>query len=427
MLNTGTTTVPKVLVSKGPNKGTKQQYQPDKGKLPGCIPEPSFVANPNHRKKVLTGELHDIAKKNVAERLTMTKMDCTRIGKNFGYMITTLNKRPEEEWRHAADAILEHHFDNHIYCGAWCPRKRMTVVQLAASGRYYRNKADASHQPLYDMLKKVVDRFTTMERLRECAHGMDTQINESFNNTTSWFAPKNKVYCGLQSLENQLSMAIGIGSLGLERYFHRLFILLSISMKPNITHFLTFKELLQTKRHNKNELTSTKKNCIKVKMDVLKEHKEIARQEHRKQQGASYQPGQNMDANRADGYTEQDLLTLIEQAKKRPRHNSNNNKATCPFCNLKGHTTTRSSKCLLHSSKNNKKHEPTPGVPIVAKAPPDPPEDETAALNAYKCDALSAFQLNNAASASSNDTFVDAATWSSDDDSDKDVRPRGVL
>jgi hypothetical protein len=85
MLNTGTTTVPKVFVSKGPNKGKKQQDRPDKGKLPRQIPEPRFVADPNHRKKVLTGKLHDLAKKQVVERFTMTKMDCTRIGKNFGY------------------------------------------------------------------------------------------------------------------------------------------------------------------------------------------------------------------------------------------------------------------------------------------------------------------------------------------------------
>jgi hypothetical protein len=65
---------------------------------------------------------------------------------------------------------------------------------------------------LYEELNKIYSRFMTMERLEEVGHGYDTQINESYNNTASWFAPKNKVYCGSQSLKNRLSVAIGINS-----------------------------------------------------------------------------------------------------------------------------------------------------------------------------------------------------------------------
>jgi hypothetical protein len=67
---------------------------------------------------------------------------------------------------------------------------------------------------LFEKLQPIVEHFVTVERLTEVAHGMDTQVNESFNNTFSWLAPKNKVYCGSQSLRNRLCIGMGINALG---------------------------------------------------------------------------------------------------------------------------------------------------------------------------------------------------------------------
>jgi hypothetical protein len=194
MLNNNTNKVPMVPPTRGPNKGTKLQPRPDKGSLPGHIPEPLFVADPNHRRKVLTGELYQLSLGKVAEKQKMTRMDAARLGKGFGFMIRSLPRKEESKYVSCGLAVLEHHFDNHIHCGPWCPRLRLSLAQREASGRYYRNKKDDAK--LYAILKEKVDRFVTLDRLKEVAHGMDTQPNESFNNTVSWFAPKNKVYCG---------------------------------------------------------------------------------------------------------------------------------------------------------------------------------------------------------------------------------------
>jgi hypothetical protein len=140
MKNNNTTVIPKVAVTRGPNKGVKFQDRPDRGRLPGDIPEPLFVADPNHRKKVYTGDLITLQRAKVAERFTMTSMDVTRLGKNFGYMVRSLKRRPESEWEDAAKAVLEHHFDEHTYCGQWCPRVRMTQQQRDSGQRYYRSK-----------------------------------------------------------------------------------------------------------------------------------------------------------------------------------------------------------------------------------------------------------------------------------------------
>jgi hypothetical protein len=92
MKNNNTDVLPKVAISKGKNKG-KLQDRSDKGKLPAHVPEPVFVADPNHRRKGLTGELNKLDMSKVDEKFTTTKMDSTRIGKNFGYMARTLKDR----------------------------------------------------------------------------------------------------------------------------------------------------------------------------------------------------------------------------------------------------------------------------------------------------------------------------------------------
>jgi hypothetical protein len=105
-----------IPISKGPNKG-KLQKRPDKGKLPAHVPEPIFVADPNHCRKGLTGQLIKLDASNAKERVTMPRMDSAHIGKNFGYMARTLKDRPQSEYVDAAKACLEHHFDCHSYCG----------------------------------------------------------------------------------------------------------------------------------------------------------------------------------------------------------------------------------------------------------------------------------------------------------------------
>jgi hypothetical protein len=105
MMNNNTTVIPLVPKSKGINKG-ELQPRANNGKLPADVPEPMFVADPNHRRKGLTGELIklDMSRKDI--KLTMTRMDSTRIGKNFGYMARTLKQRPEEEFEGAAASVL---------------------------------------------------------------------------------------------------------------------------------------------------------------------------------------------------------------------------------------------------------------------------------------------------------------------------------
>jgi hypothetical protein len=350
MKNNNTTQVPKVPISKGKNKG-KLQDRPDKGRLNGLVPEPLFVADPNHRRKVLTGELVQLADEVVAKKETMTKMDSTRIGKNFGYFIRALPRMEEDEYIDAARAVIEHHFDDHKYCGNWCPRRGMTPEQLNASERYYRNKNNESNAKLYNTLSDKLARFITLDRLQEVVHGMDSQVNESLNNTISWLAPKNKVYCASWSLTNRIGIAVGINSLGMVDYFGRLFKALGIIMTPNIKHFLEVREKSRKNRLQAIKTRDKKKLCNAKKHLALKEHTEIARKERARHDG-TYKRGMNMSC--VDGYTADDL-------DQRPKKKRNTN-IQCKLCGRKGHSTARSKQCLHYNGGG-----PT-NVPPVATA-----------------------------------------------------------
>jgi hypothetical protein len=275
--------LPKVAKKHGINKGDLQD-RPDKGKLPRNVPEPLFVADPNHRRKGLTGELIKLDKSRVQLKLTMTRMDSTRIGKNFGYMARQLrNLQDESMYEDAAKAVLEHHFDNHIYCGAWCRRKDESEEQRKLSKKYYRDKDES--QQLYDLLQSKLERFITLDRLREIAHGMDTNMNEAFNNVCTWFSPKNKVFCGPGSLSNRICFAVSINSVGVDVFLSRLYPCLGIEVTPNVTHFLNLKEKNRFKRLANIRTREAKVNKNKAKHVKLAADTRIAKLEaHTKEQ-----------------------------------------------------------------------------------------------------------------------------------------------
>jgi len=131
MKNNSTTDVPKMT-----NRAGNVVPWPDKGGIPGCMPEPGFLADPNHRQKTLANELCALEKlgkqpdkKDPKKKwnMTMTKMDVLRVSKNFAFMGKTLkNKTTDEDMSKSYEAVIEHHFDNHEHCGKWCRRRSQT-------------------------------------------------------------------------------------------------------------------------------------------------------------------------------------------------------------------------------------------------------------------------------------------------------------
>ena len=287
MANNNSNVVPTII-----NSGGNEVVRPDYGEVPAYMPEPTFLADPGHRKKTLKGVLYKLEQQKKADKKTMTKCDCVRISTNFAYMTRTLPGVDESEWVDRGKAVLEHHFDNHEFCGSFCTRKDMSDADRAATTKYYRNKE--KDKELYKLLHEAIARFVALDALREVGHGMDTLVNESLNNSIAWLAPKNKTYSMSHSLLNRISVAIAINALGIYGFFQRLFQLLHIDMTPDVAHYLKQVDAPRTYRINKSQETKQKRRRQEKFHDKLMEHTEKAKKERCKREGAVYQPGIGM-------------------------------------------------------------------------------------------------------------------------------------
>ena len=384
MLNHNTTTAPKIVNSKG-NVVTR----PDHGSIPRHMPEPEFVADPNHRRKTLAGVLYALSAlgKTPPEQqkptkdgrtkpwnMTMTRMDCRRLSKNFAFMARTLkHKKTDAEILDAGKAVLEHHFDNHQYCGGWCHRKQQQQEELLRGNsndedkdddddaaappkkkkkkkQYYRDKTKDAK--LYAKLQSLMRRFLTLEALQEVAHNMDTCANESFNNTISWLAPKNKVYSGTCSLQNRISIAIGISTLGTLAFFHRLFDKMGIQMTPDVHHYLRVVGNNRKKRLDKTKTKAYKNKRKAHEFERLKKETVEATIARDKRDG-TYKSGIGMTG----GYDEE--AAEDDGAKKPAAAVAAVGLKKCTSCGGTDHQRTTSRRCKNYVPRQNNKKQKT--------------------------------------------------------------------
>eukprot|EP00957_Ditylum_brightwellii_P020302 1532318-Ditylum_brightwellii.AAC.1 len=114
---------------------------------------------------------------------------------------------------------LEHLFDNHEFCGAWCKRKR-ELVQLT-NGKtlhedrqtvYYRCKENDA--ALYALVKNADATFQCKEVLMQSMHTYFTQLNEWMNLAIAKYAPKRKMFSWSMLLWNCVSIVIGVQNMG---------------------------------------------------------------------------------------------------------------------------------------------------------------------------------------------------------------------
>jgi len=321
-------------------KNGNEVPRPDKGELPADMKEPTFLADPSHRKKSLKNIIYTLISKTKEHRLGCSKMDAIHIGTNFAHMSRSLPNKPESEFVDAGKAVIEHHFDCHAYCSDWCRRKPLTDDQRQASTKFYRCKT--KDKKLYEWLQEKLARFLTLDALKEVGHGMDALVNESFNNTAAWLAPKNKVYSGSLSLRNRIDVAIIITTLGLKVFYERILQGFGIPITEDIKHFVNIINNKRDKRIAKTKTNDAKKARQLKFHEKLKAHTEDAAKNHAKADG-TYQPGIGMDG----GYVEGDFTN--NNKRKRTPAASNE----CPLCHLKGHKTRRSKKCKYNKENPN--------------------------------------------------------------------------
>jgi hypothetical protein len=173
------------------------------------------------------------------------------------------------------------------------------------------------------------------------AHGMDTNVNEAFNQVCTWFAPKNKVFAGSGSLHNRLAIAVGINSMGYNDFFSKLFAKLGITMTINVAHYLRIKEDNRVKRIAKTRTKEAKLSKNANKRAKLMADTKIAKTEFLRREGA-YKKGMNID----DPYSKvaaEDARKPAARAKKRTTNTAASK--FCEYCGKKGHATNKHKKC----------------------------------------------------------------------------------
>jgi len=258
------------------------------------------------------------------------------------WLASSLKDAPSGDYVNKGKAALEHHFDNHNHCGDWCPRKNKTQAERDATKKRCRCKnKDAK---LCVLLEEMLLNYVAFERLSDVAHGMDTNCCEAFNNFMTWFAPKNKVYCGSRSLWNRVGLCIGIASLGCQACFQRLLKSLGIAMTPNVFNFLSAKDRSRSKRLELAKEKDSKKKRNKRKCGKLVEHTTIARKERARRDG--YKSGMNLETiDVGPG------VVASTDAQPKPRAKHPVNVCLHPFCQKRGHKTTKSKHCLANPDR----------------------------------------------------------------------------
>ena len=255
-----------------------------KGKLPDHIPEPKWLADPSHRTRVVARAIFALVK------LKLKKSDCRsidahRFKRYFGYMLKQSRHGTLEEMLIRSRAVLEHLFNNHEFCDPkWCvplrrrkkpndenstmngslfPNESLPDDVEGTSSRvtFYRSKIE--DKVLYDQMKGAYQPYITPERCMESLHCHDTQLNEALNSLVAKYAPKNRSYGTTMSLNNRISIVIGIHNLGHYRYWKNVFELICLSMASDQCENL--------KRNDRKKLMKRKYECRK---DVKKKEGE---------------------------------------------------------------------------------------------------------------------------------------------------------
>ena len=91
-------------------------------------------------------------------------------------------------------APLDHLFDDHKHCDSrWCHKKRREDIPKQCNEvDSERNKKDDAE--LYAKLCELHALYITEDRITQCKHEFDTQVNEGMNTYVAKYAPKNRHY-----------------------------------------------------------------------------------------------------------------------------------------------------------------------------------------------------------------------------------------
>eukprot|EP00957_Ditylum_brightwellii_P113868 8680892-Ditylum_brightwellii.AAC.1 len=153
----------------------------------------------------------------------------------------------------AAQAPLEHLYNDHEFCGAWCRRQQNTSLEQRIKARQYYHSKD-KHGKLYIQTKGLFGEFMSRKCLEECHHKYDTQLNEGLNIAVAMVWSEKKFW---SAVFKKLDIEVTDGMNFLEKNDNTL------------VQRQEYKKLTTTKmKRKKGDCKRVKSECEKTKKDV---------------------------------------------------------------------------------------------------------------------------------------------------------------
>jgi hypothetical protein len=268
--------------------------------------------------------------------------------RNFAYMIHMYRHDSFAKFKVAAKAVLEHHFNNHVFCGEWCPAEKWKDDEVQRKALKYRCKV--SNAELYQQMSTIHNAYTDVWNLREIYHEVHSNKCESLNGFITKFLPKHKHYCRTIVNRARTYLAIGLDSLGYENYYSVLFSSLGIINTTLTTeHF----QRLDRRRIWKAKYDKSDK-AKKARKQKLNEKLRMASELLMKDQKIGNTYGSNIAGPQVEGMT----LNVKEEMQSRSKKGQHRKKPTCNACHTVGHATNKSKDCVLTIKKMGKHYKP---------------------------------------------------------------------
>lgn len=272
-----------------------------------------------------------------------TTHDAERLKRNLSYAIRGNCDKTIDDLTTAVKSVLEHHFNNHEFCGDWCQCKGKTEEELKDLKLKYRDKS--IHAKFYAQLQPIFQKC--LDKIADVHHTYNSNINEGFNKLICKFVPKDRNFNGTKEYETRINIAVCIDSVGYLETYVDLFNELDMKLCYNLVqklHSMDTRKKYKRKYQQKIEL---KRKRIQTFHDKLRKGELQLRTARKKEE--MYFSGMNYH-----GTAEAEIDTLQvsnstgEKKSKKNKQNGKKNDTPCKSCGLYNHRRKSSLKCLLN-------------------------------------------------------------------------------
>ena len=313
----------------------------DTGRLPLEITPPNFLADPNHRKKVVGKHLYALAK--LAKKASkVDKALALRLKDYWGAYLKQVRDRNFEtdgdEIMRLSKAPLEHCFNNHEFCSkTWCYK-----LQADEKGiEYY----PPENRPFYDMiidagmyqqLKECFEPFATEKSIRESLHPFETNLNEALMNAIQRTCPKFKLLGTSMTLTTRVCKVLCTRNMGFKNYITTVLKNLNVNQLECKQYYFD-KAIV---RIDRNKIRNYRNQQSR---DYLRKRK------HKKEASKREQVLSARTEKKVGTYGSGAAFENNDSENEDKKNKKNTKEKFCNWCDkITNHTTYRSKHCVSH-------------------------------------------------------------------------------